>query len=84
MCAWWSGKPGENVGFRETGVTDTSGPLCMYWYLSLGPLEEQQVLLTVEPSLCRLMPPFNRGHYESHGTTAYVLGSLKFAGLTSH
>jgi hypothetical protein len=35
-------------------------PLCMYWYLNLGPLKEQQVLLTVEPSLYPFMPPFDR------------------------
>jgi hypothetical protein len=44
MHAW-------GVGSRGTGVTDTSEPSCGCWILNPGPLEEQPVLLSTEPSL---------------------------------
>jgi hypothetical protein len=36
---------------RGTGVTDNCGPPCRSWELNQGPLEEQPVLLSAEPSL---------------------------------
>jgi hypothetical protein len=41
----------EDVRFPETGVTDNCQLPCGCWELNLGPLEEQLVLLTAEPSL---------------------------------
>ena len=41
----------EGVGYPGTRVTDSCELLCRDWELSLGPLEEQPVLLTAEPSL---------------------------------
>ena len=35
----------------ETGVTDDGEPLCGSWELNLGPLQEQQVFLILDPSL---------------------------------
>ena len=32
-------------------LTDGGKPLCACWELNLGPLQEQQVLLTADPSL---------------------------------
>ena len=37
--------------FCGTGITDGSEPPCGCWELNTGPLEEQAVLLTAEPSL---------------------------------
>jgi hypothetical protein len=42
---------GEAVGSPGTGVTDRCELPCGCWELSPGPLEEQPVLLTTEPSL---------------------------------
>jgi hypothetical protein len=41
------------VGVRSagTGITDSCDLLCGCWELNPGPLEEQPVLLTAEPSL---------------------------------
>ena len=40
-------------GFRSllAGVTDRCELPCWYWELNPGPLEEQQVFFTAEPSL---------------------------------
>ena len=35
----------------ETGITHSCEALCEFWELNPGPLGEQPVLLTVEPSL---------------------------------
>jgi hypothetical protein len=40
-----------DVRFPATGVTDSCELPCGFWELNLGPLEEQSVLLTAEPSL---------------------------------
>lgn len=48
-------KPEEDVRPLSAGITDGCEPLCTCWELSMGPLEEQTVLLTVEPSSI----PFN-------------------------
>lgn len=37
--------------FPRTGVTDSRELLCRCCELNMGPLEEQAVLLTIEPSL---------------------------------
>ena len=42
-----------------TGVTDTCVLLCGYWELNPGPLEDQPVLLTAEPSLQPLFTHFH-------------------------
>jgi hypothetical protein len=44
--------PEEDTRFLGTGITDGSEPPCRCWELNLGPLEEQPLLLTIEPSLC--------------------------------
>ena len=50
----------EGVRSPGTGVTDSCELQCRCWELNLGPLEEQLVLLTVEPSLLSLLPlPFS-------------------------
>jgi hypothetical protein len=41
----------RDVGFPGTGVMNDCEPLCGFWNLDLGPLEERQVLLITEPSL---------------------------------
>ena len=41
----------EGVRSPGTGVTDNCELPCGYWELNPGPLEEQAVLLTAEPSL---------------------------------
>jgi hypothetical protein len=41
----------EGIRLPETGVTDSCELPCGCWELYLGPLEEQPVLLTAEPSL---------------------------------
>jgi len=49
----------ESVGFPEAGVTDGYELPCGCWELNLGPLEEQPVLLTAEPSLQISHPIFS-------------------------
>ena len=39
-------------------ITDGWEPLCSCWELNLGPLKEQSVFLTVEPSLQPTSPLF--------------------------
>jgi hypothetical protein len=41
----------EGVGFHGIGVADSCELPCGCWELNLGPLEEQPVFLTSEPSL---------------------------------
>lgn len=45
------GDPGEDVGAVKAGVKDGGEPSCDCWKLSLGPLQEQHVLLTSDPFL---------------------------------
>ena len=47
-CLW---KPEEDITFPETEITDACEPLCGCQELNPGPLEEQLVFLTTEPSL---------------------------------
>jgi hypothetical protein len=46
-----STEDGEAVDSPGTGVTHGLEPPCGCWELNLGPLQEQPVLLTTEPSL---------------------------------
>lgn len=39
----------EGIRFPGTGVTEGFEPLCGYWELNPGPLQEQPVLSTAEP-----------------------------------
>lgn len=39
------------LGFPGVGVIDDYEPLCGFWELNPGSLQEQQGLLTTEPSL---------------------------------
>jgi hypothetical protein len=41
----------EGVGSLRSGVIDSCELACGCWELNLGPLEEQRVLSTAEPSL---------------------------------
>lgn len=41
----------EGVAILRTGVMDDYELPCVHWKQNLGPLAEQQVLLTTEPSL---------------------------------
>jgi hypothetical protein len=41
---------GEDIGYSETGVTESSELPCWCWEPNLGSLQEQEVLLTTEPS----------------------------------
>ena len=43
--------PEESVGTPVTGITHICEPPCACWESNLGPVEEQPVLLTAEPSL---------------------------------
>ena len=43
--------PVEAIRSLGTGVTDSCEQPCGCWELNLGPLEEQEMLLTTEPSL---------------------------------
>lgn len=47
-CDMFMQLPAEDVGFPETGGTDSCEPPRGYWELNLCPLQEQQVLLTAE------------------------------------
>jgi hypothetical protein len=48
----------RGVRVPGTGVTDSCEPPCGCLELNLGPLEEQSVLLTAEPSLQRCLSNF--------------------------
>ena len=37
--------------WKRDAIADGCEPLCGYWELNSGPLEEQSVLLTAEPSI---------------------------------
>jgi hypothetical protein len=49
--------------------TDGCEPPCGYWKLNSGPLEEQSVLLTAEPSLQPLGQTFKHRSLSSHSNT---------------
>ena len=51
MCVYCPLKPEEGVRTSGTGVMDGCRLPCGCWELNSGPLEEQPVLLTTEPSL---------------------------------
>lgn len=51
VCVWCPQRPEEDVGSHGTGVTEGYALLCWYWGPNTGPLEEQLVALTPEPSL---------------------------------
>lgn len=51
VYAWCPEHSEEGVRLLRTGVMDDSEPPFECWKSSLGPLEEQQVLQTPEPSL---------------------------------
>jgi hypothetical protein len=51
MCLQYPCRSEEGIGFPGTEVTDGCELPRVYWELNLGPLEEQSVLLTTEPSL---------------------------------
>ena len=53
MCLQVSVENKEDVEFPRTGVTGSclASYVGGYWELNPGPLQEQQVLLTVEPFL---------------------------------
>ena len=44
-------RPEKATEFPGTGVTDGCDPTCGCWELNLGPLKEQPVLLSADPSL---------------------------------
>lgn len=44
-------RPGESLRSPGNGVTGSSELLCGYWELNPGLFQEQQVLLSTEPSL---------------------------------
>lgn len=48
LCPW---RPEEDIGSLWTGVSDGCETLCGFWKLNQDPLQEQQILLTTEPSL---------------------------------
>jgi hypothetical protein len=49
-------------------ITDGCEPPCGYWELNSGPLEEQPMLLTAEPSLQAQINNFNGGKLRLNGT----------------
>lgn len=57
MCAWclWMS---DYVTYARTRVMGGCEPTCRYWELNLGPLKEQQILLTIQPSLQSLILKF--------------------------
>ena len=50
MFAWCPEKPEEDIGYPETGLTNSCELLCGCWELNSGPLEGHPLLLTAEPS----------------------------------
>lgn len=51
VCAWYPQRPEEGARSPEMGITDTWDPPSECWELNLGPLQEQQMLLTAKSSL---------------------------------
>ena len=50
MHAWYPRRPEEGVREPGTGLTGGCDLPCGCWELNMGPLEEQSVFLTNEPS----------------------------------
>lgn len=57
MCAWcpWMS---DYVTYTRTRAMGGCEPTCRYWELNLGPLKEQQILLTIQSSLQSLILNF--------------------------
>ena len=51
LHVWCLQRPEEDTGFHAIKVTGVYEPPCGSWEPDLGPLQEQQVLLTTESSL---------------------------------
>ena len=51
VCLCTTCVPKESIRYPGTGVRDGCGPPCGHWEANPGPLEEQPVPLTTEPSL---------------------------------
>ena len=51
LCPWCPWNPEEGVQLPRTGVTDGCELLCGCWETNPGPLQEQPLFLTAEPSL---------------------------------
>ena len=50
LCAWCQGRAEEEIR-SGTGIMDGCDPSCGFWELNLSPLQEQHVLLAIDPSL---------------------------------
>lgn len=83
----WSTKVKEGiVSPLELRLRDSSELLCE-WYLNIGPIEEQQVLLTAEPSLqplCVCICIFNGKRWTSGVVTLHEPSTLIFWDRISH
>lgn len=51
ICVLCSQRPVEGLGSHGTGIMGNCELSCTFWELKLGSMEEQPVLLTIEPSL---------------------------------
>ncbi|ERE84501.1 E3 ubiquitin-protein ligase [Cricetulus griseus] len=51
LYAWYPRKPEKGIGYFGNGVIDSCELPCGCWESNPGPLQEQQVLLTMGPSL---------------------------------
>lgn len=51
MCAGGPQRPEEGIGFSDTMIIGNGELLCGCWQPNPDPLQEQQALLTPEPSL---------------------------------
>jgi hypothetical protein len=60
---WNLQKQEEDIGWPETGVTDSCEPPCEFWELNLSPLEGQSVLLTATKT--SLQSPSSRVLYSN-------------------
>jgi hypothetical protein len=56
LCSWFSQRPEKGVRSPEIGVRDGCELICGCLELNLGPLEEEQELLTIEPSFQSTQP----------------------------
>jgi hypothetical protein len=50
LCPWFLWQSEENTGSLATGVPDNCELLCECWEPKLGPLQQQLVFLTADPS----------------------------------
>lgn len=55
MSIWCLQRSEEGIRFLRTGVIDGYKPTCRYWASNLGPLQEQQMLLTSELQSSQLL-----------------------------